>query len=147
MYQYLLTHIKGVAAESVVLSILYSLDSKVSIVFLIHSLLIFLTVFSALDNKEEMKMEFESTEYLQVATKGMAAYRAPSLTQPHRARQAIRDAYEGKTNPLIGYYCGISTVPTARVMAQLGADVVWIDWEHSSCGVETMTTVRSLAIP
>ena len=91
-----------------------------------------------------MKMEFEGPEYLQVATKGMAAYRAPSLTQPHRARQAIRDAYEGKINPLIGYYCGISSVPTARVMAQLGADVVWIDWEHSSCGVETMTTVRSL---
>lgn len=46
--------------------------------------------------------------------------------------------------PLIGYYCGICTVPTARVIAQLGADVVWIDWEHSACGVETMTTVRIL---
>ena len=87
-------------------------------------------------------MESKNTDYLQVATKGMAAYRAPSLLQPHKARQAIRDAYEGKINPLIGYYCGFSTIPTARVMAQLGADVVWIDWEHSSCGVETMTTVR-----
>ena len=116
--------------------------------FLIHSDYQYRSLrFLALDNTEEMKMGFEGTEYLQVATKGMAAYRAPSLTQPHRARQAIRDAYEGKTNPLIGYYCGISTVPTARVMAQLGADIVWIDWEHSSCGVETMTTVRSLAIP
>ena len=75
----------------------------------------------------------------------MAAYRAPSLTQPHKARRAIRDAYEGKINPMIGYYCGISSVPTARVMAQMGADVVWVDWEHSSCGVETMTTVMCLA--
>ncbi|MCJ1354732.1 MAG: hypothetical protein MMC33_004721 [Icmadophila ericetorum] len=81
------------------------------------------------------------SEYKEVAEKGMAAYRAPSLTQPHRARQAIRDAYEGKINPLIGYYCGISTVPTARVMAQLGADVVWVDWEHSSCNIETMTNI------
>ena len=85
-------------------------------------------------------------EYREVIEKGMAAYRAPSLTQPHKARQAIRDAYEGKINPLIGYYCGISTVPTARVMAQIGADVVWIDWEHSSCGVETMTTVSLLIL-
>lgn len=29
-------------------------------------------------------------------------------------------------------------------MAQLGADIIWIDWEHSSCGVETMTTVSIL---
>jgi 2-keto-3-deoxy-L-rhamnonate aldolase RhmA len=92
-------------------------------------------------------MGLESTDYMQVATKGMAAYRAPSLIQPHKARQAIRDAYEGKIKPMIGYYLGISSVPTARVIAQLGADVVWIDWEHSSCGVETMTTVRSLAVP
>ncbi|KAL8788422.1 MAG: hypothetical protein Q9195_007301 [Heterodermia aff. obscurata] len=80
-------------------------------------------------------------EYLEVATKGMAAYRVPSLTQPHKARQAIRDAYEGKINPLIGYYCGVSSIPTARVMAQMGADVVWVDWEHSACGVETMTAI------
>ncbi|MCJ1387731.1 hypothetical protein MMC18_000574 [Xylographa bjoerkii] len=80
-------------------------------------------------------------EYRDVATKGMAAYRAPSLFQPHKARRALRDAYEGKIDPLIGYYCGISSVPTARVMAQLGADIVWVDWEHSSCGVETMTTI------
>ncbi len=84
------------------------------------------------------------SEYQEVAEKGMAAYRAPSLTQPHKARQALRDAYEGKITSLIGYYCGICTVPTARVIAQLGADVVWIDWEHSACGVETMTTVRIL---
>lgn len=74
-----------------------------------------------------MKIGFESTDYMQVATKGMAAYRAPSLTQSHKARQAIRDVYEGKINLLIDYYCGISTIPTARVMAQLGADLVWID--------------------
>ncbi|KAL8936440.1 MAG: hypothetical protein Q9216_004926 [Gyalolechia sp. 2 TL-2023] len=81
------------------------------------------------------------SEHLEVATKGMAAYRAPSLTQPHKARQAIRDAYEGKINPLIGYYCGVSSIPTGRVMAQMGADVVWVDWEHSACGVETMTAI------
>ncbi|KAL8933355.1 MAG: hypothetical protein Q9211_005824 [Gyalolechia sp. 1 TL-2023] len=80
-------------------------------------------------------------EYLEVATKGMAAYRAPSLTQPHKARQAIRDAYAGKINPLIGYYCGVSSIPTGRIMAQMGADIVWVDWEHSACGVETMTAI------
>lgn len=83
-------------------------------------------------------------EYLEVATKGMAAYRAPSLTQPHKARQAIRDAYEGKISPLIGYYCGVSSIPTGRVMAQMGADIVWVEWEHSACGVETMTAVSAL---
>lgn len=92
-------------------------------------------------------METQGHEYMQAGTKGMAAYRAPSLTQPHKARRALRDAYEGKIPPLIGYYCGISTVPTARVMAQMGADFVWVDWEHSSCGVETMTTVRSSVYP
>ncbi|MCJ1314110.1 hypothetical protein MMC25_007790 [Agyrium rufum] len=80
-------------------------------------------------------------EYKEVAKKGMAAYRAPSLAQPHKARQALRDAYEGKINPLIGYFCGIGTIPTARVMAQLGADIIWVDWEHSALGVETMTTI------
>ncbi|KAI4167951.1 MAG: hypothetical protein LQ348_007584 [Seirophora lacunosa] len=81
------------------------------------------------------------TEYLEVATKGMAAYRAPSLTQPHKARQALRDAYEGKINPLIGYYCGVGSVPTGRVMAQMSADIIWVDWEHAAMGVETMTTI------
>jgi len=41
------------------------------------------------------------SEYQEVAEKGMAAYRAPSLTQPHKARRAIRDTYEGKIKPLI----------------------------------------------
>lgn len=30
-------------------------------------------------------------------------------------------------------------------MAQLGADVVWVDWEQSSCGIETMITIRILS--
>ncbi|MCJ1270582.1 hypothetical protein MMC22_010479 [Lobaria immixta] len=81
------------------------------------------------------------SEYTEVATKGMAAYRAPSLFQPHKARQALRDAYDGKINPLIGYYFGVPNIPTARVIAQLGADIVWVDWEHSPCGVETMTSI------
>ncbi|KAL9014699.1 MAG: hypothetical protein Q9173_000648 [Seirophora scorigena] len=81
------------------------------------------------------------TEHLEVATKGMAAYRAPSLTQPHKARRAIRDAYEGKINPLIGYFCGVGSLLTARVMVQMGADVIWVDWEHAAMGVETMMAI------
>jgi len=72
---------------------------------------------------------------------GMAAYRAPSLFQPHRARQALRDAHEGRIPPLIGYYFGLSSVQYARLIAPMGFDMVWIDWEHSSCNVETMTNV------
>ncbi|MCJ1284880.1 hypothetical protein MMC26_004217 [Xylographa opegraphella] len=72
---------------------------------------------------------------------GMAAYRSPSLFQPHRARQALRDANSGKIAPLIGLYLGLSTIPTARFVAPMGYDMVWVDWEHSSCGVETMTTI------
>ncbi|EFR04286.1 HpcH/HpaI aldolase/citrate lyase family protein [Nannizzia gypsea CBS 118893] len=80
-------------------------------------------------------------EYKEVATKGMLAYRAPSLQQPHKARQALRDAHEGKIPPLIGFYLALPTVPIARMAAQLGADFIWVDWEHSPCGVETMTNV------
>jgi 4-hydroxy-2-oxoheptanedioate aldolase len=72
---------------------------------------------------------------------GMQAYRAPSLFQPHRARQALRDAHAGKIRPLCGLYLGLSSVPTARFIAPMGFDVVWVDWEHSSCNVETMTTM------
>ncbi|MCJ1437470.1 hypothetical protein MMC27_006857 [Xylographa pallens] len=72
---------------------------------------------------------------------GMAAYRSPSLFQPHRARQALRDANSGKIPPLIGLYLGLSTVATARFVAPMGYDMIWVDWEHSSCGVETMTTM------
>lgn len=79
---------------------------------------------------------------------GMLAYRAPSLFQPHRARQALRDAHAGKIPPLMGLYLGLSTVPTARLIAPMGFDAVWVDWEHSSCNVETMTTVpESLMYP
>lgn len=72
---------------------------------------------------------------------GMRAYRGPSLFQPHLARQALRDAYEGKIKPLSGLYLGLSDVATARFVAPMGFDVVWIDWEHTSCNVETMTTI------
>ncbi|MCJ1319495.1 hypothetical protein MMC15_004831 [Xylographa vitiligo] len=71
----------------------------------------------------------------------MAAYRSPSLFQPHRARQALRDANNGKIAPLVGCYLGLSTVPTARFVAPMGYDMIWVDWEHSACGVETMTTM------
>ncbi|KAI9740280.1 MAG: hypothetical protein M1834_004858 [Cirrosporium novae-zelandiae] len=71
----------------------------------------------------------------------MVDYRAPSLFQPHRARQAILDAHTGKIPPLLGLYLGLSTVQTARFMAPMGFDMVWVDWEHSACDVETMTTM------
>ncbi len=78
----------------------------------------------------------------QASPTGMAAYRAPSLFQPHRVRQALRDAHEGKIPPMLGLYLGLSSVVNARFIAPLGFDAVWIDWEHSSCNVETMTDVR-----
>ncbi|KAF7504216.1 hypothetical protein GJ744_002589 [Endocarpon pusillum] len=73
--------------------------------------------------------------------RGMLDYQAPSLFQPHRARQAIRDAHEGKIGPLVGIYLGLSSIPVARHIAPFGFDAAWIDWEHSSCNVETMTTM------
>lgn len=73
----------------------------------------------------------------------MLAYRAPSLWQPHRARQAIRDAHAKKIAPLIGYFAGLSSVPLTRLMSPMGFDMCWIDWEHTSCSVETMTTVSN----
>ncbi|KAH6655231.1 Pyruvate/Phosphoenolpyruvate kinase-like domain-containing protein [Truncatella angustata] len=73
--------------------------------------------------------------------KGMLAYAAPSLFQPHNARQAIRDAHERKIGPILCVYYGISSIPVARLLAPMGFDAVWIDWEHSSCNVETMTTI------
>ena len=77
-----------------------------------------------------------------MATKqGMQLYAAPSLFQPHRARQAIRDAHAKKIPPLLAYYAGIASVPVTRWLSPLGFDAVWIDWEHSSCNVETMTTM------
>ncbi|KAE8446789.1 hypothetical protein EG329_011694 [Mollisiaceae sp. DMI_Dod_QoI] len=77
--------------------------------------------------------------YAEVDAKGMIAYRAPSLLQPHRAREAIKDAHDGKIRPLLGYFLGMSCPPVAKVVAQLGYDIVAVDWEHSSCNVETMT--------
>jgi 4-hydroxy-2-oxoheptanedioate aldolase len=72
---------------------------------------------------------------------GMAAYAASSLFQPHNARQAIRDAHEGKIPTMLGVYYGVTAVTYARALAPLAFDCVWIDWEHTSCNVETMTTI------
>ena len=72
---------------------------------------------------------------------GMAAYRAPSLFQPHRAREALADAHAGSIPPLIGYFCGLSSPAISKVVAQLGFDIIWIDWEHTAMSVETMTQV------
>jgi 4-hydroxy-2-oxoheptanedioate aldolase len=74
---------------------------------------------------------------------GMAAYRASSLLQPHRARQAIADAHAGRIPPLIGFYCSWGSPPAAKVAAQLGYDFVWVDWEHAAMSVETMTQVST----
>lgn len=72
---------------------------------------------------------------------GMTAYRAPSLLQPHRGRDALADAHSGKIAPLIGLWHAVSSPPIVRITAQLGFDVLCIDWEHSACNIETMTQV------
>jgi len=66
---------------------------------------------------------------------------ASNLWQPHNARQALRDAHEKKIPPLLGWYAGMSSIPVTRWMAPSGYDCVWIDWEHTSCNTETMTTL------
>jgi hypothetical protein len=83
---------------------------------------------------------FAPIEPAQVAKLGMAAYRAPSLLQPQRAREA------GRIPPLIGYFCCLAGPSIAKVVAQLGFDVVVIDWEHSAMNAETMTQVRYIKI-
>jgi 4-hydroxy-2-oxoheptanedioate aldolase len=85
---------------------------------------------------------FTPIEPGQVAKLGMAAYRAPSLLQPHRAREALSDAHAGRIPPLIGYFSCLASPPIAKIVAQLGFDVVLIDWEHSAMNAETMTQVR-----
>ncbi|CAG8980338.1 hypothetical protein HYALB_00013677 [Hymenoscyphus albidus] len=75
------------------------------------------------------------------ARQGMAAYRAPSLLQPHRLREAIKDAHDGKIPPIVGYYMGLASPPISKLVAQFGYDVVWVDWEHSAMNVETMTQI------
>ncbi|KAK4139547.1 Pyruvate/Phosphoenolpyruvate kinase-like domain-containing protein [Dichotomopilus funicola] len=72
---------------------------------------------------------------------GMQKYRAPSLFQPHRVRDVIRDAHEKKIPALIGYYSGLSSIPLVRFIAPMGFDMIWLDWEHTPCDVETMTTM------
>lgn len=80
------------------------------------------------------------------SSQGMQAYAAPSLFQPHRARDAIRDAHQKKIRPLLCYYAGLSSLPITRFLAPMNYDAVWIDWEHSSCNVETMTSMVHEAI-
>ncbi|KAF4809448.1 4-hydroxy-2-oxo-heptane-1,7-dioate aldolase [Colletotrichum siamense] len=91
-------------------------------------------------------MSVMGEEYKNVAAQGMNAYAAPSLFQPHKARQAIRDAHEKKIPPLMCYYAGLSSLPITRFLAPMGYDAVWIDWEHTSCNVETMTSMVHEAI-
>lgn len=72
----------------------------------------------------------------------MRDYMAKTLFQPHRARDAIWDAHQGKIPTLLRYYAGLASVPITRWLAPMGFDYVWIDWEHSAMNIETMTTVR-----
>jgi 4-hydroxy-2-oxoheptanedioate aldolase len=76
-----------------------------------------------------------------INNQGMAAYRAPSLLQPHRARDALADAHSGKIAPFIGLWHAVSSSPIVRITAQLGFDVLCLDWEHSACNIETVTQV------
>jgi len=85
-------------------------------------------------------------EASEVAKLGMAAYRAPSLLQPHRAREALADAHAGRIPPLVGFFMGFSSTNVSKWVAQMGWDFVWIDWEHTSMGVETMTQVYFLLL-
>lgn len=78
---------------------------------------------------------------------GMQVYRAPSLLQPHRAREALRDAHDGKIPPLVGFFAGLAAPQVVKVVAQFGWDVIWIDWEHASTNVETMTQVSLFNLP
>ncbi|KAJ4183806.1 hypothetical protein NW759_017055 [Fusarium solani] len=82
----------------------------------------------------------------------MAAYAAPSHFQPHRAREAIRDAHKKKIPPILGYYAGLSALsPTrligkTRLIATMNFDAVYIDWARTSCNVGTMTSMVHEAI-
>ncbi|KAK3380928.1 Pyruvate/Phosphoenolpyruvate kinase-like domain-containing protein [Podospora didyma] len=83
------------------------------------------------------------------SAQGMQAYAALSLYQPHRARQAIRDAHEKKIPPLLGYNATLSSVPMTQFLAPMGYDAVWIDWEHSSCNMvhDTMFMSQGKTVP
>lgn len=83
--------------------------------------------------------KYDPTKY--VAPVGMQLYRAPSLLQPHRARQALKDAHNGVIPPLVGIYLMWASPPVAKMAAQFGYDFAWIDWEHAAMNVETMTQV------
>jgi 4-hydroxy-2-oxoheptanedioate aldolase len=74
--------------------------------------------------------------------KGMAAYRAPSLSQPHRARKALAAAYAGRSPPPMGMFCAIGSPQITEIVAQMRFDFVWVEWEHASMSVERMTQVR-----
>ncbi|KAI3064228.1 hypothetical protein CBS147353_8809 [Aspergillus niger] len=76
----------------------------------------------------------------------MRDYMAKTLFQPHRARDAIWDAHQGKIPTLLRYYAGLASVPITRWLAPMGFDYVWIDWEHSAMNIETMTTMVNEAV-
>ncbi|KAK1493328.1 HpcH/HpaI aldolase/citrate lyase family protein [Colletotrichum tamarilloi] len=86
-------------------------------------------------------MATSGDEYKSTSSQGMAAYAAPSLFQPHKTRQAFRDAHAKKIPPLLCYYAGLSSIPITLYLAPMDFDAVWTDWEHTPCNTETMTTM------
>lgn len=68
----------------------------------------------------------------------MRDYRAPSLLQPHRLREAIRDAHEGRIPPLVNYFHMLANPQMLKVVCQLGYDTILIDMEHASMDIEMM---------
>jgi hypothetical protein len=82
-------------------------------------------------------------EWKLYSTMGMAAYRAPSLLQPYKARKAIIDAHAGRIPPLIGMFCALGCPQIVKLVAQMGFDFVWVEWEHAGMSVETMNQVRA----
>ncbi|KUI60701.1 4-hydroxy-2-oxovalerate aldolase [Cytospora mali] len=82
---------------------------------------------------------------------GMQAYAAPSLFQPHRARQAIRDAYDGKIPSMLGYYAGLSSVAMVHeiVFMSQGRTIPWVripGHDHASISF-ALDAGASLVIP
>lgn len=71
----------------------------------------------------------------------MRDYRAPSLFQPHRLREAILDAHEGRIPPIMGYFHMLANPQMCKVVSQLGFDIVLIDQEHSAMNIETMVNM------
>ncbi|OBT68551.1 hypothetical protein VE03_01732 [Pseudogymnoascus sp. 23342-1-I1] len=72
----------------------------------------------------------------------MRAYRAPSLLQPFRARDALRDAHEGRIPPLQVYFLMLSAPSIIKVIAQVGI----CGHDHANIGY-ALDTGASIMVP